>query len=176
MRMIRLSAALLSVALLLLGGGIARADLTFNLTPNLQSGPPGSFLTYNGTLSYTGADPIFLNDISFMFNSGGSVLTGDSSVFFNNVPGIFFDGDVYNGPIFGIQVDPSAAPLLYSGTATILGGADPGATDAIASADFLVSVTPEPVTWVMFLLGGVGVIAYARKRRPATAQAVAPRI
>ena len=165
MRSIRLF-ALVCGALLLVTTGAARADLTFTLTPNIQSGPPGSFLTYSGTLSYTGANPIFLNDIGFTFNGGaGAVLTGDSSVFFNNVPGIFFDGDIYNGPIFGIQIAGAAAPLLYSGTATILGGADPLASDPLASADFLVNATPEPSTWVMFLVGGAAIIAYARKRR-----------
>ena len=146
----------------------ASADLTFILTPNLEAGPPGSLLTYSGNLTYSGVNPFFLNDISFTFNGGaGAVLTGDSTIFFNNVPGIFFDGDIYNGPIFGIQISPAAAPLLYSGVATILGGVDFFATDPLASDTFFVSATPEPATWVMFLAGGVGVVAYARKRRPA---------
>src|SRR5438105_10139723 len=103
-----ISAALV-IFLAIAAATAARADLTFTLTPIIQAGPPGSLLTYSGTLSYTGATPIFLNDIDIAFNGGaGAVLTGDSTIFFNNVPGIFFDGDVYNGPIFGVQVSPSA--------------------------------------------------------------------
>jgi hypothetical protein len=142
----------------------ARADLTFTLTPTLQSGPPGSLLTYSGTLAYTGVNPVFLNDIDIFFNSGGGVLTGDSTIFFNNVPGVFFDGDTYAGPIFGVQVSPSAPGLLYTGTATILGGDDFSALNPLASSPFQVSVTPEPSTWIMFVLGSVGVVFFKRKR------------
>jgi hypothetical protein len=166
----RSTMSLVSVVCVLMLSGFsspALADLTFTLTPSLQQGVPGSSVIFNGTLAYSGAPNLFLNDISVFFNTGGAFLTADTNVFFANVPGVFFDGDSYSGPIFGVDLANNIPPGEYTGTATILGGLTINDFDELASQPFTVRASPEPGTMALYLAGGLFIFFKVRRTKQA---------
>lgn len=169
-----LAAALL---LALLAPPAARAQTTsplaFTLMPSDQTGAPGSTLHFTGTLSNTTGTAIFLNGDSNTLNAPG--LTLDDSPFLSaptSLAPVGQPGSTYTGGFFDILIAPSAMSGVFSGSFTILGGADGSANDAQASQTFSVTVgTPSPVpeasTTVSLglLLLGLGGVAVSAKRK-----------
>ncbi len=127
--------------LLILFPGSALAALEFTLTPAVRSAAIGTELTFSGTLTNTSAtDNLFLNDIHFDITGPASTaLTPDTNGFFSNVPGILLPGETYTGPIFTVLLNGSAAPGDYSGSVTIMGGADIFAEDDLQTLGFQVA-------------------------------------
>jgi hypothetical protein len=164
-----ISRGVLVVCLCIIGASRTSADLIFTLSPSTMAANPGGSAIFSGTLSNTGPDLLFLNGIDFAFDGGaGAFLSGDSNPFFANIDGIYPSGfSQSNTPIFGVNVDISALPGTYTGTATIKGGPnDPSDNDPLASQAFTVNVlaTPEPGTLALYLAGGF--VVYLKVRRP----------
>lgn len=150
----------------------ARADLQITLDPVIPDFVPGSAgePILSGTLtSLDLSQPLLLNDIDIELScQSNGLLVGDSNVFFQNVVGILDvnNNGTYTGPLFGVQVDPATPPGLYTGTVSILGGADIFASDVLGSATFSINVVPEPGTaslGILFAAGSLG--AFCRQRR-----------
>jgi hypothetical protein len=147
----------------------ASISVTFN--PFTLTGIPGDELTYEGTIAAT--SEVYLNGICFSFtaaacdkdNSPGlDYFTIDTDPFYENQPGFYFDCDEFTTPVFGATIDPNTPAGSYSGTVTLLGGADMYAFDPQGSGTFeLVVTAPEPAT-VSFLLLGMGVLALLNRR------------
>jgi hypothetical protein len=150
------------------------SSISLTINPSGLTGAPGDGLTYSGTIVASG--DVFLNGICFSFTAtpcddvsspGPGFFTSDSlnDTFFQNVPGIFQSGDSYTGPVFAVIIDPSAPAGTYSGTVTLLGGADPSAVAPQGSGTFqLVILTPEPAS-IGYLLLGMALLPFARKRQ-----------
>jgi hypothetical protein len=176
---------LIAVLLLLFAGSHAEAqsDLLFTLDSVIQGGTPGSEVYFTGTLTNTGANPLYLNGIQFNFNSlAAPYLTGDPNVFFNNAPvslaATGTAGDSYAGPIFGVNLDPTTPSDTYTGSVTLTGGADGNATDILATQNFGVVVSaaaPESSSLLSagVTLGAGALLLYRRKRNQPVEQTAA---
>jgi hypothetical protein len=128
------------------------AQLSFGLDSVVAVGNRNSVVTYTGNLVNSGNAELFLNGINFNFDGGSDAfLTGDGalgakSVFFNQVPFSLAPagqtGDSYTGPIFAIQIEPSAPLGTYQSQVTIQGGVNPGSLSALGTQNVQVNVTP----------------------------------
>ena len=140
----------------------AYSALLLTLSPPAQTRQPGATITFNGTLENTGLADLFLNDLVFAYAPpAGTYLTADLNVFFANVPGVLLPGETYNGPIFSLIVAAGTPLGTYTGAATVQGGADPFALDALATGPFTVTVVPEPATFGL-IAGALAALAVRR--------------
>jgi MYXO-CTERM domain-containing protein len=175
------------LVLLALAAPSTATNLTFSLSPALESGDAGPVpLIFSGTLMDNDGDNsfLFLNDISVTFTPPGDSFlskdpTGDpvsspDTFFFANVPGdLIGDGspvdNTYTGPIFEIYIAPNTPVCIYNGVIDILGGYNgPGADmNVLATAAFQVSVTPEPAATALTLAGLLGLLVATQRRRAA---------
>jgi hypothetical protein len=143
-----------AIALLALSAPASGSTLNFTLFfPAVTTGLPSvvSFAaTVSAPLTNTGA--VFLNSDNVNIDFP---LTLDDSGFFMNFPLSLAPGASFTGPIFTVTV-PDFAQLYfaYNGYFEIDGGADPGASDPVASANFTVTPVPEPATGLL-LIGGL---------------------
>jgi len=177
-RFLATAAALLlcSVAAVAITATAARAQINVTLTPDTMSGQRGDSLVFSAILTNTSNSTVFLNDLFFtLTGAAGTYLTPDTNVFFANVPGTLDPGQTYDngmasgGSFFGINIASFAPDGTYSGTVTILGGADQNATGPISAATtFNVTVAPEPGTLGLIVAaGGAGIpgLVLTRRRR-----------
>jgi hypothetical protein len=145
--------AMLGIAALALFACGTRADsdtLDFTLSPASQTVVDGTLVVvFNGTISNPSAtDTIWLNGDDTSTNSG-LVTVNDLGLI--NVP-LFLDPGQSSGlitDVFEVDLDPTLTPGAYTGTFSILGGADGGSyTDFadLVDTNFSVTVTPETVS------------------------------
>src|SRR5262249_40769530 len=132
----------------LVPGRAAHGDLLFTLASDTLFGGPGGSVAVNGTLTNTGAAPVFLNGaLSFLPPPDLGV---DDEPWFLNPPPSLFPGASFTGTLFAVDVGPEAGVGTYEGSFTIQGGADEDAFDTLASVTFSVQVvvdtTPPVVT------------------------------
>jgi hypothetical protein len=159
---------LVGILILLFAPNSLPAALQFTLTPAVRSGAKGTEVIFSGTLQNTSTtDSLFLNGIQFNFTgTAASALTPESNGFFADVPGILLPNETYIGPIFTVAINSAALSDDYSGSATILGGADIFATDNLQSQNVQVSsplVTISATTPDAYEFGGVaGVFTVGR--------------
>ncbi len=144
--------SLLSGLALLLSIASARADITFTLTPAVQSGVGENEVVFTGTLSNTSlTDNLFLNNIQFSFtNAATNYLTADTNAFFANVPGILLPGETYSDAVFAVTINPEIPSGSYFGTVTIQGGMDIFGTTNVAGQTFQVSLPPAALAITFF--------------------------
>jgi len=162
-RILLLLAALISVLLGAASPGVCGPGQTliFTLTP--QATPPGTSLALlSGTITNPAApSDVLVNDLQFALSGASATfLMPDTNPFFANVPGVFSPGDSYSGIVFGLQLAPNTPLGLYGGTVTLLGdpnGADPGATQSLATATFQLTVAPEPAAGLL----GIAALPFA---------------
>ena len=154
----RLAAKAALAAVLLTIPATAQAAVVFTLDA-LRTVAQGSSVTFNGTLTNTGPDTVFINGTSITM--GGSGLTPDDTPFFLNVPQTLGSGES-TGLVGMLDVfaDLSAPTGTFLNAFTIQGGANSNAQDELAFQGFSVTVTPaattavpEPATWTMMLFG-----------------------
>jgi hypothetical protein len=131
--------------------------------PN-QWGAPGDTLTFTGSLSNVDIEPDFLNGASLTLDDPG--LLGDTT-FFNVFAPLSLDPGVSSGsiPLFTIAIDPfTVAPGLYQGEFDVTGG--PGQSDSslLGTADFTITVTPEPHSTALILCAGLTILAAVRRQ------------
>ena len=155
MKRLRLAAFLLSAL-------PAYSALVLTLSPSAQTGQPGEAIIFGGTLQNTGLADLFLNDLALTFTPpAGTYLIEDHNFFFANVPGVLLPGETYNGPIFSLLIVAGTPLGTYTGSATVQGGADPDALDALAIGPFSVTVAPEPATFGL-IAGALATLAARR--------------
>lgn len=149
--------AVLAAALLTIPA-TAQAAVVFTLDA-LRTVAQGSSVTFNGTITNTGPDTVFINGTSITM--GGAGLTPDDTPFFLNVPQSLGSG-ASTGLVGMLDVfaDLSAPTGTFLNAFTIQGGANNTAQDELAFQSFFVTVTPaetaavpEPATWAMMLFG-----------------------
>jgi hypothetical protein len=139
------------------------------MTP--KATPPGTSLALlSGTITNPAGAPsdVLVNDLQFALSGASATfLTPDTNSFFANVPGVFAPGDSYTGIVFGLQLASNTPLGSYSGTVTLLGdpnGADPGATQSLATTTFQLAVAPEPATGLLGITALPFAAMIARRR------------
>jgi hypothetical protein len=120
---------------------VLRADLSFTLTPAVQSGAASNKVVFTGTLNNTSlTSNLFLNDVQISFTGAATnYLTADTNTFYANVPGILLPGETYTDIVFAVGIAASIPPGDYFGTVTILGGSNIFAEGALTTLTFQVS-------------------------------------
>jgi hypothetical protein len=128
---------------LLFSAARAQADLSFSLTPAVQSGVGTNEVFFTGALTNTSLTTNFLNNIQITFTTAATnYFTADTNVFFANVPGILLPGETYADVVFGIAVNPATPPGNYSGTVTIQGGTNIFDATILSGQTFQISLPP----------------------------------
>jgi hypothetical protein len=151
---------LLAGAGLLLGSALAKADsITLTLSSPFQNGGWGSVLEFDATVTNTTASTVYLNDDdpTILGNPASPpMLVLDDSGFFNNFPLSLApsgsSGDTFTGELFTVAIQPGVPYGIYAGTFEILGGNPSDFADMIGSANFGVTVTPEPPSWQLLAM------------------------
>jgi hypothetical protein len=129
---------------LALSSAVARASLSFVLTPSVQASARSNEVFFTGIMSNT--DPtndLYLNAIQFIANGD---FTPDSNAFFANVPGILSAGQTYSDVVFGVTINPATPAGDYFGAVTILGGSNIFAAGNLATQPFQISTIDVGIT------------------------------
>jgi hypothetical protein len=140
----------------------ASAGIVLTLSDSSQITGPGSSVTFLAT-AFNPGGAVYLNSYGASVDGG---LVIDPTAFWNNWFFIDANSSLDVGPVelFSVLV-PVDAPLgIYHGTFTILGGAGLSDGENLGSAEFDITVTPEPQP--ALLLGiPAGLALLLRKRR-----------
>jgi hypothetical protein len=156
-----------------LGAVSARAGSLIVLDLAAQTGSPGDTLVFEGILSNSGLDTLFLNSVQFSL-AGNAFTPNFTDPFINNVPISLSPGEstslieLFNVLLNDPFTDP---PGTYDGTYALLGGIDDTAQIVVGSADFTVTVNaasavPEP-SLLPVLAGGLACLIALRRRNSA---------
>jgi len=155
--------SIISIAVLALGAANAQI-LSINFDDPDQPGAAGDTLQFFGTITNNSDSTVFLNNdaLNFTLSDASYMLTDD---FFNTPVSLDPDSTSTDIELFDITLsDPQADPLdTYPGTYGLIGGADGNAQDNLGQANFSVTTTPEPSSWV-FLLTGLGLMSWRVRR------------
>ena len=159
----------LGVVLMLASVAVSHADsLSVTSTDPSQTILQGTtVVTFDETISNPSADTIFLNSDGAFTDS--TLVSVDDSPFLTNAP-FFLDAMSSSGPfaLFNVDLPANLAPGLYTGTFSIFGGADGGASDDLADVNFSITVSspvataPEPGSLLLACCGVLGLLAAAR--------------
>ena len=164
----RLKLPLLVASLLLFANSALALPITFSLSSSLLLAEPGQTVTFTGTISEIGGIPTYLNGDAFT-----SPLPLDDSPFLLNFPLVLPALRSVTAPVFRVTVPIGAAPGLYVGTFSILGGSSPTTNNVLASQSFAVQANPaqqpipEPATATLLIVGATlaGALRARRRRR-----------
>ena len=129
---------------LALSSEVARADLSFVLTPAVHVSARSNEVFFTGILKNTDpANDLYLNAIQFIANSN---FTCDTNAFFANVPGILSAGQTYSDVVFGVTITPTTPAGDYFSAVTLLGGSNIFAVNNLATLPFQVSTIDVSIT------------------------------
>jgi uncharacterized protein YjdB len=154
----------LAIAVLLGAGTLAKADplpFTMTLDSSSQSGGAGQTLTFDVTITDTDADVSTINLDWDSINFG--LPTTD---FFGNTPFFLTPGQSWgDDELFSVFIPFGTATGVYSGTYDIFGDNNDGSDPyVVSSANFDVTVTPEPGTLLLLATGLLGLALTGRRR------------
>jgi hypothetical protein len=140
--------------------------VNIQLTPDTESGIPGSVVSYSGTITNLTGTEQFLNSLSF------SGISGDATPFFTFAPlSLIGFADSGTFEMFTVTV-PSLPPGIYGGSVSVIGGTDANAANVLGTASFNVQVNdgavPEPGCAGLLVVGGA--LLVLAKRRHAGSQ------
>jgi hypothetical protein len=169
MKKTALSLSMLALAVLLLAAPALADTISLTLSNPIQTGAPGSILTFDATVSAplaNGAE-VFLNGDNFGISGPNSI---DDTGFLLDFPLDLNPGDSFTGTLFTVALPPNLGAGSYNGFFTILGGADPSALGDLTTVNFQVNATPEPGTWLLFATG-LGLLAVGNFGRRLSASA-----
>ncbi len=144
--------------------------VNIELTVTTQDGPPGSVLTFSGTLTNETSDVEYLNNLNF-FDAG---FTDSEDPFLSNAP-LSLDANESSGPydLFTVTIPSSFAPGSYPSTVELVGGTDPSDNNELGSASYTVQVdssgAPEPGSAGLLLVGCAPLALLAWRRLKAKA-------
>jgi len=155
----------MAIAGFLMVGTAAKADtLTFSLTAPFVV-DVGGVTEFYGTITYSDTDSAnnggvmeYLNGDNVLVDSP-SVPNYDDSAFLNNAPLSMNPEDTYTGLLFTITTPDYivGGSNFYTGSFQIVGGNSPDDySDVLSTADFNITVTPEPSSYLLF---GTGLLA-----------------
>jgi hypothetical protein len=134
----------------------ASADtLNLVLSNPVQTGIPGSTLTFDATASAPASNSatVFLVGDNFNVTLDGATIDDSDFLTF---PFSLDPGDSFAGPLFTVALPSTIAPGAYTGFFSILGGSDPSAQDTIATVNFEINApaaVPEHGTWLLLATG-----------------------
>jgi hypothetical protein len=145
----------------LLSAPVKAQSLPLSLTLQTpRTALPNQTITFIGQIVDPATDELFVNNIQFSLtgNANTFLIVNQASfnTFFANVPGLFFAGDDITTPVFSILTASNIPAGDYSGTVTLLGGADQNAQTAVSNAaPFTVRIAPAsaPEPGTLALLG-----------------------
>jgi hypothetical protein len=156
--------------ILLFSGSAAHADsISIALTQDSQAATAGSTVMFDATLTnLSSISTVYLNGDSSVTSS--LLLSVSDAPFLNNAP-FFLNPDEISGPyeLFSVTLDPTTAPGTYDfNSFSILGGADGNSSDTLGTADFSITVVPEPSSAMLVLTGLLAVVVMMslKLRRP----------
>ena len=144
---------------LLLTTSAVAGPLTFNFTSSLLTAARGQTVTFSATLLNTGATNLFLNSDSVNITAP---LIADDTKFFLNTPVSLTANQSVTVPILDVTVPSGGAFGLYPGIFTVLGGSTPNDFTNIGSANFAVTVVPEPETAGLIVSGALLLLGLRR--------------
>jgi hypothetical protein len=134
--------------------------LALTFTSSLLTASRGQTVTFSATLMNTGVTELFLNSDTVNITAP---LIADDTKFFLNFPRSLTANQSVTAPILDVMVPLSAAPGLYPGNFTVLGGSTANDLTNIGSANFAVNVVPEPGTIGLFVGGGLWLLGLRRR-------------
>lgn len=125
----------------------AATTLNVNLDTQTFSGNPGDSVKVTGQIQNSAINTLYLNGINASIGYGdndpskpGMDLSFDPTDFLTLVPPSFQPGQSYQGPIFEVQISPTAKPGTYVVTYNIQGGKTEKDTGQIYSEQVLIKV------------------------------------
>jgi hypothetical protein len=156
--------------ILLFSGSAAHADsISIALTQASQTATAGSTVMFDATLTnLSSISTVYLNGDSSVTSS--LLLSVSDTPFLNNAP-LFLNPDEVSGPfaLFSVTIDPTTVFGVYDfNSFSILGGSDGSSSDTLGTADFSITVVPEPNSGMLGLTGLLAVVAMMslKLRRP----------
>jgi hypothetical protein len=158
-----------------LSSAAAHADsIDITLLQVNQSGVAGTTVTFDATLTNLTGSTIFINGGTATTST--SFLTVDDNPFLNNAPLALASG-ARSGPfpLFSVFISPGT-PLGNYGfnTFSILGGTSSTAFNSVGSAQFNVTVAPEPGTMLLLSSGLIGLGIKLRLKKYRKPQELTP--
>lgn len=154
--------ALLLTAAALVTAGPALADTaSYSLTTTNPILPGGSTVTFDGTISAPASNTGAIFLLGDTFNIGAPLVLDDAD-FGNDTPFFLNPGMSYSGPLFTVSLPNSTPEGIYAGIFTV-DLADSNNNAIMESANFQVTATPEPGSWLLLATGLAGAVALRRK-------------
>jgi hypothetical protein len=167
MKKTALSLSMLALAVLLLVAPASADTLSLTLSNPVQTGAPGSTLTFGATVSapLSNSATVFLNSDNYNVNIPGSTV---DDFFLFDFPLSLDPGHDFTGTLFSVTLPSIVAPGIHTGFFEIFGGSGPDTGNLLATANFQISTpsaVPEPNTWLL-LATGLGVLIFGRRYLP----------